>query len=762
MIRVLFLLFVSFFCLPSLRAQEQGFDETSFAIISKRIEKQVLNHANKRKEYTSYNEAINYYSSILATDSANVVANYGVARAFYSNFEQLKSIFFFQRALRHSTDTINELYFFLANAYHLSANYTKAQQYFNAYLSLLEKGTSFFSKEEVIEVKKSITHQLEMCENGKKIAVSANGKCPLLKVGEKIGVSYIGNLINSRYDDYGAILSPNDSILFYTTKRIDEGDVYFSRYQNSSWSAGEKLGWPINTNSYEAVINISSDGKRLYFYRSGIEEGMVYYSDYQNNHWNIPSPLLNKFEVNGVFKDTRIYSFAINPSKSELFIISDRKGGLGGKDMYVSQKMADSTWGPLENMGNLINSQYDEVALSLSEDGNTIYFSSNGSKSIGGFDVFFTSRTNGQWSAPKSLGVPINTPGDDLFFSFLHNSRRACYSSSANAAKSTRDLNMYYVDFCDDVKENTIRGITQGFSTGTVKVVDVITQKEINRTTIKDGQYAIDLSVGKQYNFMFETAGIKPVYVSVIVPIPVECKKYDIYQEITFNKPGDTLKFKTALLDIEYQKNNPDISTYVALLAKMDKTTLKNYREYSVLTQVPETAKPTITTVVYDTLSGKQLAKVAFDNMPFDAEKGKIKEVYEKEVGKVSSSPSSKAVTTFSFSNVLFDFDKSKIKNIHRAELDKAIEFLNQVKPDSSIEVAGYSDSRGNSKYNLSLSKLRARAVANYLISKKINKNRITIVGYGENNPIAPNKNADGTDNPEGRAKNRRTEIVIK
>lgn len=736
--------------LYNLSAQQVS-DEVSYSVISKRIEKQLLTKAGKTIEYNEYDEAVSNYSEQLRTDSANFNANYALAITFYSNFHQLKSISLFERALRHTKDPAPEAHFFLANSYHLSGNYDKAEQTYKTYLSFITSNNSFLPKEEIDNAKNDVLHRIAMCQNGKRLSVWPAGKCPLLKDAEKIGISYIGNHINSQYDDYGTVFSPHDSTVFFTSKRADEGNVYFSRLKNNEWIPGEELGWPINTKSYEAIINVSPDGKRIYFYRSGIDEGLVYYSDYYDGRWGVPILLLNKYEINTTFKDTRIYSFAITPAKDELFIVSDRQGGKGGKDIYGSKKVNDSIWGPLENLGAPINTAYDEVGLSLSADGNTMYFSSNGSNSIGGFDVFFISRTNGKWTEPASLGIPINTPGDDLFFSFLHNSKRASYSSSAYAGRTTRDLNIYFVDFCDDVIENTIKGLVKGFSTGTVKAVDLLTQKEVSSSPVKDGKYIMNVGVGKQYNFIFETEGIKPVYIGVTIPEPTECKRYDVYQEITFKKPGDTLKFRSALLDIPYQAKNPDITSYSLFLDNADKRTLKNYSERNVLTYLPETAKPAITTVIYDSISGKEIGKVSFDS-----EKGKIKEAYDKEVG------TAKAVTTFSFSNILFDFDKSRIKEIHKAELDKAVEFLLQVKPDNKIEIGGYSDSKGNSKHNLILSKQRANAVAKYFVSKKINKNRITVVGYGEKNPIAPNTNADGTDNKEGRAKNRRTEIVIK
>lgn len=125
-------------------------------------------------------------------------------------------------------------------------------------------------------------------------------------------------------------------------------------------------------------------------------------------------------------------------------------------------------------------------------------------------------------------------------------------------------------------------------------------------------------------------------------------------------------------------------------------------------------------------------------------------------MAKATTSPTSIVVTTFTFSSVLFDFNKSTLNKSYKKELDKAVTFLMTVKPDNEITVAGYTDSKGNKQYNLTLSRQRANAVANYLISKKISKKRIKIVAHGDSKPVATNTTI------EGRALNRRTEIEIK
>ena len=109
----------------------------------------------------------------------------------------------------------------------------------------------------------------------------------------------------------------------------------------------------------------------------------------------------------------------------------------------------------------------------------------------------------------------------------------------------------------------------------------------------------------------------------------------------------------------------------------------------------------------------------------------------------------------------MFDYDKSNLKREFTSELDKVVDFLKNANKKAKIEVAGHSDSKGSDPYNLALSKRRANAVAAYLTSKGINKSRIKAIGYGESKPVAANENPDGSDNAEGRAQNRRTEIIV-
>src|ERR1035437_2919982 len=283
----LLLLFI--FTSSDLLAQKRKLKGNSYAKISKRIERQLLNNARKDIEYNDYAIAIKNYTELLQNDSVNPRYHYAMGLTLYLNFQQPKSVPYLERAIRYSKDTIGDAYFFLANSYHLSGNYEMAEKNYNIYLSLLIRKGSFLPKTENTNLVSDITHRIEMCENGKK-RLASSVITPLLKKGKKIVITDMGKNINSRFDDYDAVFTGNDSTIFFTSRREDViggridydekyyEDIYCSKLNKDGWSLSENIGSPINTRKHEAVISISSDGKRIYFYK-GVNQGTFYYSD---------------------------------------------------------------------------------------------------------------------------------------------------------------------------------------------------------------------------------------------------------------------------------------------------------------------------------------------------------------------------------------------------------------------------------------------------------------------------------------------------
>jgi len=712
-------------------------DGNAYGSFSGKEAKKMLKKARKDVDYGNYKDASEKYSQLIKSDSANTVYYYEYALILYNNFEQIKSIPYFEKLIKHSKDTTGEVFYFLATAYHLAGKFDLAENNYKTYISLIARyGTDLWPEEEG-ELRNEVLHKVEMCDNGKTLIKTPVDKISLSGKMRPFQILNAGKNINSDYDDYDAVLSSNDSLMYFTSRRegtiggkVDWDDKYFediyvSTQTNQEWGVSAGIGESVNSDKHEAIVGISADGNKIYFYK-GVKQGTFYSSSKNGNAWTKPETLYEQSDINTKAWETSMFGFTL--ATNELFVVTDRDGGTGGRDIYVSKKQADGSWGPLEDIGNPINTEYHEDAPFITSDGKTMYFSSTGHTSMGGFDIFKSERNGDKWSAPVNLGVPINTPGDDIFFTIAHTSDRAYYSSSDRAPDSTSDMDIYMIDLCDDVPTTIINGFAQGISNGMMIVVEKESGKEVGKFEIKENKYSIYLERGKNYVFTVKTSGIEPA--SAEAYVPRNCKAYPLYQELAFTQAGQPMVFKNAFFDINKEAGAMSHSEF---LAKADKSKLSNYTESVVntnpmMTVSVDTIKTTTTTTVKDTATSAVTTTTATTTI--------IK-------------------TTISFDNVLFDYDKSNLRKEFLPELDKALALLKKDYPNVKFEVAGHTDSKGKDSYNMNLSKRRASAVANYFASKGINRSRMKVVGYGATKPVASN------DTDEGRAKNRRTEIVI-
>ncbi len=139
-----------------------------------------------------------------------------------------------------------------------------------------------------------------------------------------------------------------------------------------------------------------------------------------------------------------------------LYFVSDRKGGQGRQDIWMTQKTIDgSKWQKPQNLGYVVNSKYNEETVEISSDGKDLYFSSKGHNSMGGYDVFVTHKNDdGTWTEPENIGYPINTPGDDVFFMLTDNEKFGYYSTTREDSYGDKDI--YQVVFLGPEKPTHI------------------------------------------------------------------------------------------------------------------------------------------------------------------------------------------------------------------------------------------------------------------------------------------------------------------
>ena len=189
-------------------------------------------------------------------------------------------------------------------------------------------------------------------------------------------------------------------------------DVFISYKEEEGWSKPKNIGPVINSHGHDAAIGLSPDGQTLYLYRSdSVKWGNIFACRLNGEIWE--SPMKLKAPINSKNWEG---SCSINADNNILFFVSNRPEGFGGKDIYMIRKLPNGEWAAPKNLGPTINTPEDEDAPFIHVDGQTLYFSSKGHKSMGGYDIFKTTYNEGGWSTPTNIGYPINTAEDDRFF----------------------------------------------------------------------------------------------------------------------------------------------------------------------------------------------------------------------------------------------------------------------------------------------------------------------------------------------------------
>lgn len=323
-----------------------------------------------------------------------------------------------------------EVYFFLGESYHLNMEFAKAIEHFALFRQNL-------TPEELSIRRQLIERRIAECNAG--MALVAD---PV-----RVFIDNAGSGLNSEYDDYSPKLLPGDAMMFFTSRRPLEHNASLDRidykyFENilvgektqGGWQMTGHAGSALNRKNHSAVAAISHDGFTMIVY-NGNKGGDLYLSEFKKDRWTKPSRLKNG--INSRHQET---SAALSLDGRQLYFISDRPGGYGGKDIWFTTKDHRDRWQEPINLGPTLNSEYDEEGLYLSSDGQTLYFSSMGHQSMGGFDIFSSTYENGRWMTPVNLGYPINTPSNDLFFRPTEDQGLAYFSSLRPGGNGGSDI----------------------------------------------------------------------------------------------------------------------------------------------------------------------------------------------------------------------------------------------------------------------------------------------------------------------------------
>lgn len=465
---------------------------------------------------------------------------------------------------------------------------------------------------------------------------------------------------NSDGSNY-AMLQKNSNFMF-TSSRLNKDDKKHLNRLYTMNSGGTnlaeiKLKGDDKKDVEYGTPAMDPTGSKLYYtrwYKVGSKTmHAIYRSDLKNGVWG-PMVRLNSNVNSEAFNAIQPF---VTADGKHLYFVSDKPGGQGGDDIWVSDLDVDGNPVNSVNLGNTINTPLDEQAPYYDESNKRLVFSSKGLTGLGGFDLFTSTGNMGYWGKPENMGYPLNSAKDDLYYSVDASNPEKFYISSDRQSDCCLEVFEAYD------KKFTLKGLVTDCDThkplagAKVSFVDSISKKVIKEVTLgRDAQYVFDVSTNRPYNLVLEKTG----YFTKVVSVP---------------QPGNKLR--------------------------------------------------------NDTLYNSDLCLQAFEvNKPIV------------------------------INNILYDFNKADLRPESKVILNDLVHILKD-NPKIKIELAAHTDSIGSDAYNNNLSQMRAQSCVDYIVSNGIEADRIFAKGYGKTRPIAPNSKPDGSDNPDGRQLNRRTEFTV-
>jgi tetratricopeptide (TPR) repeat protein len=217
--------------------------------------------------------------------------------------------------------------------------------------------------------------------------------------------------VNTGSNDYNPILSGDGKTLVYVTALKFFDAIELSRNTDGTWSEPDVLNPQVGSDGNLYPVSLNYDGTELYLVDNDETNRDIYISRLDGKFWSKAEKLGPA--INSKSHETHA---CVSSDGNTLYFTSDRKGGIGKLDIYLSEKTDAEEWGEPINLGDKINSEADEETPFITKDNNRLFFSSAGHFNMGGFDIFYSDLINEKWTDPINAGFPINTTGDDLFY----------------------------------------------------------------------------------------------------------------------------------------------------------------------------------------------------------------------------------------------------------------------------------------------------------------------------------------------------------
>ncbi|MFL5762770.1 MAG: hypothetical protein ACJ77K_02440 [Bacteroidia bacterium] len=486
----------------------------------------------------NYEGALDEYLALLDETKTDKY-NYNIAVCYLNtNINKAKAIPYLEVLTRKPKFDPNAMYL-LGRAYHYAYRFDDA---IKAYSSFKQTGRG--NADNLADVDREIQY----CINAKE----------LMKFPVDVKFENLGANVNSPYADYYPFVPADESFIMFNTRRPDEGAeqvkedgtypaaIYVSKVIDGAFVKAKNIGPPIAKKEGEQeIIGLSATGDiMLLYYTNSKGVGDIYSTSTDKNKSFKPA---DKLDANINSAKAEEIAACVSADGNMLYFASNREGGKGGTDLYVSRKLPNGTWGPAQNLGGDINTPYDEDFPNITADGKTLFFSSNGHTTMGGYDIFkaeYSDETK-QFSNPKNLGYPINTPEDNYNFRMSSNGRFGYIAAVRDGGLG--DLDIYRVTLNEvEPQYSVVKGdIMSADSTQKLNFTDVFITVNDNKTKEMVGTYVPNPNTGRYvmvlspgtYDVSVEANGFQAVNEKITI-LDKSSFKFEITKDLSLKPEG--------------------------------------------------------------------------------------------------------------------------------------------------------------------------------------------------------------------------------
>lgn len=537
-----------------------------------------------KKAIKHFEEALKYYSAMRNAEALEILAKaikadenfveaYTVSGDCYTDLGNYpKAIASYQKVVELDPD-------FLATSYKQLAD---VQFKTGDYESALSNYQIFMTKKRVNpQVREKAERYMKNAEFG-----SIHKKKPVLFEPKNLG-----ELVNTNQYEYFPVLTADEQTLVFTrNQRSQRGDMQEDFYvsvvtEDGSWARARNIGAPINTPDNEGAQTITADGQQLFFIgcnrKSGKGSCDIYQAFRKGNKWDVPR------NIGGPVNTAKWESQpSISADGKTLYFVSNRNGGFGGMDIWVTQLTPNNEWTVPRNLGDKINTPFSEETPFIHPDGKTLYFTSNGHVGMGEKDIYVTRKdADGNWSEPQNLGYPINTWNDEQGLFVAASGENAYFSSDRKGGYGKLDLYSFKLyEGARPTRVTYVKGKVRDKETGKplgakFELIDLATSEVVIESSSDqiDGKFLVTLPVDHDYalnvskdNYLFysehfslpkEQDITKPYRMDVDLQ-PIKFGEKVVLKNIFFETASyDLLPESTVELDklVAFMNNNPSI-----------------------------------------------------------------------------------------------------------------------------------------------------------------------------------------------------------